>query len=668
MNCTFSREISSNCLTLTHGSSLCLPTNVLLNGNKIDLSLTQQGEDYAVYQNGNATMRFDFYSDCVKVSFDYDFGASTPMQEFILFADGVKLEGFDRAFSLQPRKNAAKNLDYYHHMPDLSANGYNSPPLLNLLIGSNKTWVGFGLLDLPDSKQYLMQNDRSIVVERTGGNKIVSHYKAPEMLITFPKDEWDGITLFREKLISFDRYTPKSKPFSQLPQWWKNPLICTYGDQLVEQCNGQGLTEQWVREFVNIAEQDWGIENMNLIIDSAWQPPFSFEPVTDTKRFPDMRVFSEDMHKRGHHVLLWCTPLLDNIANGFITRAQRLNVLSDEMLDTPFFKNYPGSYPIDYTADNAREFLHQLCAVLFGSEEGQWNIDGIKMDFLGMLRDPVENKCYANPERGLGIREMYLFLKMFSEEARKIKPDVMIDATTGDPRFESFITHNRLHDTHSGVEEKEMRAKIISLACPDLPIDTDGALMYVHWMRNYYISAAVYGIPSFYYVKKTHDFRGIGGYLLYTLEEAAHKELLPKEKKWYGTLFSMAKYKPDGHPVMDDFGNWRLVDENGVTTAASQRGDTVIYYPTEKNPTGYMFTLRDEAQILPLHGHKFSGLSPEPLFDHLVVDYARDLVTVHLQPGVIYTFKDEDDGTSIDRIFSGVQQADKTETIMDYVN
>ncbi len=668
MNCKFSKKIDSNLLTLTNGNALSLPASVLLNSNKINLALTEQADNYAIYQDGSATLRFDFYEDCVKVSFTCSFDAPTAIEEFILFADGVKLEGFDRAFTLQPRKNAAKNLDYYHHMPDVSANGYNSPALLNLLIGSSKTWVGFGLLDLPDSKQYLMENDRSIVVERTGGNKVVTHYQAPEMLITFPKDEWDGITLFREKLIAFNRYTPKTRPFSSLPEWWKNPLICTYGDQLIEQCNGQGLTEEWVREFVDRAEQDWGIENMNLIIDSAWQPPFSFDPVTDTKRFPDMRVLAEDMHKRGHHVLLWCTPLLDNISNGFITRAQKLNVLSNEMLDTPFFQKYPGSYPIDYTADNAREFLHQLCSVLFGSEEGQWNIDGIKMDFLGLLRDPATCKCYANPERGLGIREMYLFLKMFSEEARKVKPDVMIDATTGDPRFEDFITHNRLHDTHSGVEEKEMRAKIISLACPDLPIDTDGALMYVDWMRNYYISAAVYAIPSFYYVKKTHDFRGLEGYLLYTLEEAAKKELLPKEKKWYGTLFSMTKYRPDGRPVMDEFGNWRLIDDKGNTVAYSEKGDTVVYFPTDKNPTGYIFTLRDESQILPLYGHKFSALNPGPLFNHLDVDYARDQMIVRLAPGVIHTFRNEDDGTSIDRIFSGSVKAEETETVVDYVN
>lgn len=338
------------------------------------------------------------------------------------------------------------------------------------------------------------------------------------------------------------------------------------------------------------------------------------------------------------------------------------------LYDGPYFERFPGCYAIDYTADNARQFLREVCEILFGDGEGQWNSDGVKLDFIGLLRDPSLTKTYAHPERGVGIKELFNFYKMFSEEARKVKADVLIDCTVGDPRFENFITHCRLHDTHSGVEEKEMRARIMSLACPDLIIDSDGALMYTTWMANHYISAAVYSVPSYYYAKYLHDYGTFNKRRIFTPAEAERKQLLPREKLWYGTLFKMTQHRPDGHAIMDDFGNWRLVDDEGNTVAMSQRGDTVIYYPTKNDPNGYIFTLRNEGQLLPLYGHKISALTPAAERDQLLVDYARDRFLVHLLPGVLYTFKGEDDGTSIDRLFSGKAETDKSEDEMNYVN
>ncbi len=227
----------------------------------------------------------------------------------------------------------------------------------------------------------------------------------------------------------------------------------------------------------------------------------------------------------------------------------------------------------------------------------------------------------------------------------------MVNATLCDPRFEHLIDVSRLHDTHSGEGEKEMRARIMTLACPDLPVDMDGALMFPAWQRRNFTTAAVCGIPANYY----------------TLACGRADLALPaSEKKMLGALMSMTVERPAGTPVTNGRGDWQLT-EGGRVNAESVKGETVIYYPVTSGGVGRIFSFLDEVVTLPLHGRKFSALTPAPNRDFLLVDYARDEVTLYLQAGVIYTFRDIDDGTSIDRTFSQ-KPGEDVEKEVDYVN
>ena len=64
-------------------------------------------------------------------------------------------------------------------------------------------------------------------------------YHIPTIIITFPQDEFSAVGLFRQKLIDFGKYTPSKPELSELPDWWKNPFVCTYGDQMIENKVGQ---------------------------------------------------------------------------------------------------------------------------------------------------------------------------------------------------------------------------------------------------------------------------------------------------------------------------------------------------------------------------------------------------------------------------------------------
>ncbi len=638
---------------------LTLPAGIRIGEQDFPLTLEAESDNTAAFRLGTAVMIFAFDGDAVRVEAAYTPSEELAVTEARLFSRegcGLSLIGFDRAFTPQPRNNTYINCDYFHHLPDLSLNGYHYPPILNFSIGSKEGWASFGLLDIPDTKQCRMEDSGAILVESCGGHKRIaagSVYRIPRILITFPQDEFDGIALFRKKLIELGLYTPTRPDFTELPDWWKYPQCCTYGDQLIETRVGQKIDTEWVRAFVERSEKEYGIEHMVLCIDDSWQPPHAIGPDVDTTRFPDLRGFIDEMHARGHKVMLWYTPMFEKIDNGFETRAQKLGVLTNYKMPGLYFDYFPNCYATDYTHDNAEQFLRETARILFGDGEGELNADAVKLDFLGSIRDPALSKePYAHPERGLGMREMYHYYEMFHRLAHEVKPDVMINATTSEPRFEHLIDVSRLHDTHSSEMEKETRAHIMTLACPDLPVDTDGALMFPDWLRRNQISTAVCGIPSNYY----------------TLAYGRKDYLIPDdEKRRLGTLMKMTALRPAGTPVYLEDGKWQLIDKNGRINAETFRGETVVYYPTEEGGLGYIFSFLNETMTLPLHGRHFSELTPTPDHEFCLVDYARDRVTLWVKRGVVYTFRDKDDGNSIDRVFSG-SVASHVEEDVNYVN
>lgn len=647
---------SSRCITIRKNGEkwFSIPAAVSVNGTIYAPAPERSSDDMISFRDQDACMSFRLNSDSIEVSFSLSFAEDTPIYEAVYFRDqegGMRIGHFDRALTTQPRRNDCHNMDFFKNLPDCSLNGYFYPTMLNFTVGNSQGWAAFGLLDLPDSYQYKLLEDGSILAESCGGNKVIRAgdiYRMPRMLITFPEKDWDCIPLFRQKLMEYGLYTPAKKPLSELPQWWKDPLVCTYGDELSTlllpdaRMNDPRFNADWVRMLVDTAEQKWGIQRMNIVLDAFWQLHFALDPQVDEARFGNMRDFVDEMHARGHHVIAWCTPIFDNVQNGFVTRSQKLDVLSNNYMEP---LGIPGSYSIDMTCDNIQEYYNQVCQVLFGDGEGEYNLDGVKMDYIGLFRDPAKTGPYRHPEKGLGIREIKIFYETFYKAAKSVKPDALVNCSVTDPRFEAYIDQNRMHDTHAGNIEKELRARLATLACPDLLIDSDGALMLTDWAKQHYICAALYSIPSNYYTVTYHD-----------------RPLDDRDYKPMGTLLQLTTHKPDGHGVFESVGNWKLVDKYGHINGQTIDGHTVVYYPWEKSEKGYIFTWQNETVIIPLHGRKFGKLSIP--VEGYQVDYARDQVIIRLQPGVVYTFESVDEGNSISNLFrnrasisSGVEYA-----------
>lgn len=632
-----------------------VPAAVSVNDVVYAPALASENDNAFFFEDQTSSIAFLLKDDCVEVSCNIHYKLDTPIYEAKYFKDscgGLRISHFDRALTTQPRRNNCHNMDFFKNLPDCSLNGYFYPTMLNFTVGNSQGWVAFGLLDLPDSYQYKLLDDGSILTESCGGNKVIragENYCLPKMLITFPENDWDCISLFRQKLMDYGLYTPEKKPLSELPAWWRDPLVCTYGDELSTLClpdarmNDPRFNADWVRMLVDTAEQKWGIAHMNIVLDAFWQLHFALDPQVDTARFGNMRDFVDEMHARGHHVIAWVTPIFDNINNGFETLSQKMNVLSSNYMEP---LGIPGSYSIDMTCDNIKEYYLRVCQVLFGDGEGEYNLDGVKMDYIGLFRDPAKTGPYRHPEKGLGIREIKIFYETFYQAAKQVKSDALVNCSVTDPRFEGYIDQNRMHDTHAGNIEKEYRARLATSACPDLLIDSDGALMLTDWAKQHYICAAIYSIPSNYYTLTYHD-----------------RPLDDRDYKPMGNLLQFTVNKPDGTPVFESVGNWKLIDHNGIVNGQCINGNTVVYYPWEKNEKGYIFTWQNETVIIPLHGRKFGNLNIP--VEGYQVDYARDQVIIRLEPGIIYTFESVDEDNSISKLF---QMKNMTSVQMEYSN
>lgn len=638
-----SYDQKSHCLMIKKNGEnwFSIPFACAVNGQVYAPEFVDQKGNVLEFSNDHAGMTAILKEDCIEVSFALNCKEDTPIYEACYFKDqmgGMRIGHFDRALTSQPRRNNCHNMDFFKNLPDCSLNGYFYPTMLNFTLGNAQGWVAFGLLDLPDSYQYKLKEDLSILAESCGGNKIIAAgttYKMPRLLITFPETDWDSMALFRSKLLEYGLFTPSKKPLSQLPAWWRDPLVCTYGDELSTlllpdvKMNDPRFNADWVRMLVDTAEQKWGIRHMNIVLDAFWQLHFALDPKVDEARFGNMRDFVDEMHERGHHVIAWITPIFDNTNNGFVTRSQKLDVLSSTYVEP---LGVPGSYMLDMTSDNIEQYFSEVCQVLFGNGEGEYNFDGVKMDYIGMFRDPAKTGPYRHPEKGLGIREIKIFYETFYKAAKSVKADALVNCSVTEPRFEHLIDQNRMHDTHAGTIEKEYRARLATNACPDLLIDSDGALMLTDWAKHHYISAAIFSIPSNYYTLTYHD-----------------RPLDDRDYKPMGNLLQFTVNKPDGHPVFESIGNWKLVDDHGNINGRSINGNTVVYYPWEQNKKGYIFTWQNETVIIPLYGRKFGNLNIP--VEGYQVDYARDQVLIRLEPGVIYTFESIDEGDSISNLF-----------------
>lgn len=582
---------------------------------------------------------FDFGPDSFTCRYEAAVAAKnnvTPIQVEYLRgpAVGMLLNPMKEGFCVP--KAPMSEEDYRNIFPTAGLDGLATPAILNIGMKFHNGFVGVGLLDYSDGTTFgISFPSMGLMVDAPGGNvcyRSTECYIGPRVLFTFPADGWDGIEVFRKKLEEEDQLAAQPEKYA----WWKRPVYCTYGDQIMQlepvlhsdiYWDAPGFTQEWVKQAVLTAEKRLGYNDFSVLIDAFWQRRWDTDPVGDPKRFPDMRKLVDWIHRRGHKVLLWYEPHALDLSQGKGAIAHKFDVVGKYTLRHDLL--HPNKLQIiDYSSANAPAYLQEISRRLFSPDADCLDADGVKLDFVGFV-PPTEKKAqYFEPANGMGFKMVERYLRLFRSAAKAVKPDVMLNYSSSDPRVAHLFDINRLHDTKVTPLERERRARISALANPDLLIDSDGAVMMCDWVTHTYISAAIYSTPTLYYADVFND----------------GQRLPDKMMKTLGKLFRMCAHRSWGRPEFISYGNWRLRDMDANIIGESYDGK-LCWLQTGTDIIN-VICFDDQNMQVHLHGIQIKNIYPSP--DHLNIK--KDKINAYWKGGILYELT-ELTGVKVSRIW-----------------
>lgn len=255
-------------------------------------------------------------------------------------------------------------------------------------------------------------------------------------------------------------------------KWHRENLYCTWIDQgyltntvipneLHEQIQitanaTNAVSQQMVFEAAEIIERE-KLPFRTILVDMGWA--VNGEWVADPVRFPNFRGMVDILHQKGFKVVIWWNwaEVADNadIPKEFLAGGGKLNKHGQRTID---FSN-------PHTQEN---YLKPLFHRLFSGEDGCYNCDGVKTDFLSDKVHPELN--IHNPSWRGEERYFFNITKLFYKLMRSIKPDAVHIGCAGHPYLAEYIDINRTYDVWSTspyehVNRGEM-LKQTSIGCP----------------------------------------------------------------------------------------------------------------------------------------------------------------------------------------------------------
>lgn len=408
-----------------------------------------------------------------------------------------------------------------------------TPAPLNLSFKTAAGWFSIGLAELPDASIYAFK-DNAIWLDFPWHKIQLQHnqlYRFSSLIFTFNNSPWEAVGDYYRYLSRNNNFQTSKQ--NKQPDWWKRPLVSTWGEQRVLQITHEhpNFNSGWVKNYVTHQLQALDSLSFNLIIENKWAVADG-DP-TPSDRFQDLRELIDWCHALDIKVILFW--------KAWKVEAKSLPIR---------MKIFDGEH-VDATDPLFESYVDSCCQVLFGDGQDQLNADGLKIDQLFLTRDPARAN-YAAGNIGIGFREAYRYLQIFYQMAKKYKPDALIMSSAIDPHFADVQDMVRINDDWDNKTLREKRARIITQAMPGMLIDGDAADLHANIALYHYVTSAVYGIPSIQYLTGFQD-----------------KPISLEVKDQILNLLKLYQFKPEGNLKFVDYGNWQIIDKGGKIVAES---------------------------------------------------------------------------------------------------
>ena len=330
-----------------------------------------------------------------------------------------------------------------------------------------------------------------------GKKAINGPWKSPSVCITFVDGEENVLASALEYAYGRN-YLPRPATSHPGPAWWKEPIYCTWHDQEAMSQGAkvdymtpkphpsgyfctQAIVDGWIK-----ALEDHDCKPGTVVLDDKWQVSLSSaEP--DTTKWPDIRKWIDECHKRGIRVFLWGMAWY------------REGIPEDECV-TRNGEAICG----DITNPKYEARLREMVRRYFSDAPDGLNADGLKLD--GLLNLPT-GAGLKNHKGIWGLELQKYLLSVIYDEAKKARKDVCISVFTANPYLDQYTDMVRLADMYSWrittKRSMEIRANVYRATHPGVLIDTDGQLQFCA-APNYLDlldTEASLGIPTIYNAK-----------------------------------------------------------------------------------------------------------------------------------------------------------------------
>jgi hypothetical protein len=345
-------------------------------------------------------------------------------------------------------------------------------------------------LSFPELRLEAAAGGFGLHLDYEGHTAVAGSFRTPTVVLAPGlADPHEGLRRYRANVVA--RGDAPSPAARETPDWWLEPLFCGWGAQCYRARGGP----KKAADFATQAEYDVFLDELEaegvvpgtVTIDDKWSKTYgACEP--DTEKWPDLRGWIDERHRRGQRVLLWW-------------KAWDAEGVPPELC----LRNPDGdAVALDPSNPAGRENLRQVVLRMLSGDG--LDADGLKIDFTARTPSGLALQSHGP---GWGIALLHQLLAVVYDAAKEAKPDALIVTHTPHPAFGDVTDMVRLNDMllvdgvgplPPVVPQMRYRADVVRAVLPEHPIDTDDWCVpdLATW-REFLEVKLDFGVPALYY-------------------------------------------------------------------------------------------------------------------------------------------------------------------------